>query len=156
MSVQAAHLYGFPGADMIVQDEGRRASGVTGLRRAGRLDVEGGTCMQFHRLYSGDDGESHMEEMDLADHPELTDLHGATGIVFKSYAADYFSDFHTAPRRQYVINIAGEVEIELGDGSVHRFGPGHVMLAEDLTGRGHITRVAGGKPRITAQVPLAE
>ena len=112
--------------------------------------------MQFHRLYTGDDGESHMEEMDLADHPELTNLHGATGIVFKSYESDYFSDFHTAPRRQYVINIAGENEIEVGDGSVYRFGPGHVMLADDLTGRGHITRVVGGNPRITAQVPLAE
>jgi hypothetical protein len=110
----------------------------------------------FHRLYSGDDGESHMEELDLADHPELSNLHGATGIVFKSYPADHFSDFHTAPRRQYVINIAGENEIELGDGTVYRFGPGHVMLAEDLTGRGHITRVVGGKPRISAQVPLAE
>jgi hypothetical protein len=110
----------------------------------------------FHRLYSGEDGESHMEELDLADHRELSNLHGASGIVFKSYPADYFSDFHTAPRRQYVINIAGENEIELGDGTVYRFGPGHVMLAEDLTGRGHITRVVGGKPRISAQVPLAE
>ena len=27
---------------------------------------------------------------------------------------------------------SGEVEIGLGDGSVHRFGPGHVNLAEDL------------------------
>ena len=112
--------------------------------------------MSMHRLYTGDDGESHMEELDLADHPELTNLQAAVGIVFKSYAPDYSSDFHNAPRRQYVINVAGEVEIELGDGSVHRFGPGHVMLAEDLTGRGHITRVAGGKPRICAQVPLTE
>ena len=110
----------------------------------------------FHRLYSGDDGESHMEELDLADHPELANLHGATGIAFKAYPSDYFSDFHTAPRRQYVINIAGENEIELGDGTIYRFGPGHVMLAEDLTGRGHITRVVGGGGRITAQVPLAE
>jgi hypothetical protein len=110
----------------------------------------------FHRLYSGPDGESHMEELNIADHPELTELHKAAGIVFKSYPSDYFSDFHRAPRRQYVINVAGENEIELGDGTVYRFGPGHVMLAEDLTGRGHITRVVGGKPRISAQVPLAE
>ena len=112
--------------------------------------------MSIHRLYTGDDGESHMEEIDLADHPDLTRLQAATGIVFRSYPPDYFSDFHTAPRRQYVINIAGENEIELGDGTVYRFGPGHVLLADDLTGRGHITRVAGGKPRITAQVPLSE
>ena len=110
----------------------------------------------FHRLYTGDDGESHMEELDLADHPELANLNATAGIAFKQYPPDYFSDFHTAPRRQYVINIVGENEIEVGDGSVYRFGPGHVMLAEDLTGRGHITRVVGGGPRTTAQVPLAE
>jgi hypothetical protein len=123
---------------------------------SGYLMEEGETEMQFHRLYSGDDGESHMEEMDIADHPNLTNLHGAAGIVFKAYPPDYFSDFHTAPRRQYVINIEGENEIELGDGTVYRFGPGHVMLADDTTGRGHITRVVGGNRRVAAQVPLAE
>jgi len=40
--------------------------------------------MGIFRLYSGDDGESHMEELDLASHPELTALHGAKGVVFRS------------------------------------------------------------------------
>ena len=44
----------------------------------------------------------------------------------------------------------------LGDGSVHRFGPGHVTLAEDLTGKGHTTRVVGNRPRLTATIPLAD
>ena len=35
------------------------------------------------------------------------------------------------------------MEIGLGDGATHRFGPGHVTLAEDLTGKGHTTRVVG-------------
>ena len=38
--------------------------------------------MGFSRLYTGDDGESHIEELDLASHPELTTLHQATGVVF--------------------------------------------------------------------------
>jgi quercetin dioxygenase-like cupin family protein len=63
-------------------------------------------------------------------------------------------DWHTAPRKQYVITLSGEVEIGLGDGSVHRFGPGDVMLAEDLTGQGHTTRAVGGGPRLSAAVPL--
>jgi hypothetical protein len=29
------------------------------------------------------------------------------------------------------------VEIRTGDGTVRRFGPGSVLLAEDLTGQGH-------------------
>ena len=52
------------------------------------------------------------------------------------------------------MNITGEVEIGLGDGSVHRFGPGHVTLAEDLTGQGHTTRVVGDQPRVTATIPI--
>jgi hypothetical protein len=34
-------------------------------------------------------------------------------------------------------------------------GPGDVLLAEDLTGQGHITRVVGTEPRLYATVPLA-
>ena len=107
--------------------------------------------MGFMRIYSGDDGESHIEEMDLESHPSLTELHTVTGIVFRQYEPGHFSDWHHAPRRQYVITIQGE-----GDGTIYRFGPGHVTLAEDLTGRGHTTRVVGNVPRITASVPLGD
>ena len=44
----------------------------------------------------------------------------------------------------------------LGDGSVHRFGAGHVTLAEDLTGKGHTTRAVGSRPRVTATLHLAD
>jgi hypothetical protein len=37
---------------------------------------------------------------------------------------------------------------------VRRFGPGNIMLADDLTGRGHITRVVGDQPRLYVAVPL--
>jgi hypothetical protein len=56
--------------------------------------------MGIFRLYAGDNGESHMEELDLASHPELTTLQGAKGVVFRSSPPGYFSDWHTAPRRQ--------------------------------------------------------
>ena len=56
--------------------------------------------------------------------------------------------------RQFVITLEGEVEIGLGDGSVHRFGAGQAMLAEDLTGQGHTTRAVGDTPRLTATIPL--
>jgi hypothetical protein len=29
------------------------------------------------------------------------------------------------------------------------------MLAEDLTGKGHTTRIVGGEPRVSASIPLA-
>jgi hypothetical protein len=112
--------------------------------------------MPMTRLYSGSDGQSHLEELDAASCPDLTTLHGAKGVVFRTTPAGHFHDWHNAPRRQYVITLEGEVEIGLGDGTVHRFGPGHVTLAEDLTGKGHTTRVVGTKPRLTATIHLAD
>jgi quercetin dioxygenase-like cupin family protein len=107
-------------------------------------------------MYTGDDGQTHIEEMDLASHPELTSLLAAKGIVFSSTEPGHFIDWHNAPRRQFIITLSGEGEIGLGDGTVHRFGAGHVNLAEDLTGKGHTTRAVGDQPRVTAIVHLAD
>jgi len=112
--------------------------------------------MNIVRLYTGKDGQTHIEELDPTTHPELTTLQPAKGIVFRTTKPGHFSDWHNAPRRQFVITLAGEVEIGLGDGTVRRYGPGHVTLAEDLTGRGHTTRVVGSEPRLSVTIPLAD
>ena len=63
-------------------------------------------------------------------------------------------DPKTVKRRQYSITLSGTAEIEVGDGTVARVGPGDIVLAEDLTGQGHVTRVVGNEPRLSAIVPL--
>ena len=119
----------------------------------------------FVRVYTGSDGQSHIEdfEPDFAPfvdtegaHGEATALQNATGITIRRNPPGYFLDWHCAPRRQYTITIAGELEIGAGDGTVRRLGPGTVLLAEDLTGQGHTTRVVGTEHRITIVVPLAD
>ena len=106
------------------------------------------------RLYSGDDGDSHIEEIDTTTHPAWNTLHNAKGLVFRSSPSCDFSDWHIAPRRQYIITLSGEAEIGLADGTIHKLGPGDVNFAEDLTGHGHTTRVVGNVPRVTATVHL--
>lgn len=113
-----------------------------GLRHNTTIQGEG-FSMGIFRLYTGDDGESHMEELDLASHPELTALQGATSAVFRSTPPGTFSDWHTAPRRQYVIILSRAAEIGLRDGTTHRLGPGDVNMTEDLTEHGYTTRVIG-------------
>ena len=110
--------------------------------------------MGMFRLYTGDDGESHMEELDLASHPELTALQGATGVVFRSTPPGTFSDWHTAPRRQSVSTLSGAADIGRRDGTLHRLGPGDVTMAEDLTGHGHTTRVVSQVTRVTATIHM--
>ena len=64
-------------------------------------------------------------------------------------------DWHPAPRRQYVITLSGRGEIELIDGTKIQLGPGSINLAEDLTGKGHITRVIGNEDRVTIAIPVS-
>ena len=80
-------------------------------------------------------------------------IQAGANLMFRCFAADYFSDWHTAPRRQYIFILAGQMEIGIGDGTTRRFGPGDVVLADDLSGQGHTTRSVGG-PRISATVPV--
>ena len=111
--------------------------------------------MQFIRLYTGSDGTSHIEPRNIEEHPELAELKSATGIVFRVSQPGHFWDWHPAPRRQYVITLQGEGEIGLEDGTLYRLRAGDVILAEDLTGKGHTTRVVSEVPRILATVSLA-
>ena len=110
--------------------------------------------MAIFRLYTGPDGQSHFENLGLESHPKLTTLTPTEGILFREWPKDGFVDWHPAPRRQYIINISGGLEIGLGDGSLHSFGPGDARLVEDTTGQGHTTRVVGEDPTITAIIPL--
>lgn len=114
--------------------------------------------MKITRLYTGKDGESHFEEIDLPfetmGDAETTATQGASGVVFRRAPAGHVQEWHPAPRRQYVITLSGQGEIEIGDGTRRRFGSGDVMLADDTTGRGHITRVVGNQPRLYVTIPL--
>ena len=74
--------------------------------------------------------------------------------VFRRVQVGHVIDWHPAPRRQFVVTLSGQWDIECGDGTVRRFGRGDVMLADDLTGQGHISRVVGDEPHIIMTVPL--
>jgi hypothetical protein len=111
--------------------------------------------MGTFRLYTGSDGQSHLEPIDLSRTPEWTRGLAATSIAFRENPVGWSLDWHPAPRRQFVIILSGELEIGLGDGSRHVFGAGDARLVEDTTGRGHTTRVHGNRPCVTATIPLA-
>lgn len=117
--------------------------------------------MKILRIYTGDDGESHFEDLDIpmvkayeAHDDRRSELVKATGIIFRETGNDYEWDYHNAPRRQFVINLEGSVEITVGDGTKRILGPGEILLAEDTTGRGHISRAVDNKPRKSIFIPL--
>lgn len=94
--------------------------------------------MKFYRLYSGDDGQSHFEQLDPSQSSEFFNAtRPAKGLLFRNDFAPHIVNWHRAPWRRWVITLSGSVDIGLGDGSRMTFAPGDVFLAEDTTGQGH-------------------
>lgn len=112
--------------------------------------------MGTYRLYTGNDGQSHVESIELSKASNWARGLAVTQITFQEQPVGRFLDWHPAPRRQFVIILSGQLEIGLGDGTKHVFGPGDARLVEDTTGQGHTTAVYGKQPCVTATVPLKD
>jgi len=94
--------------------------------------------MQFCRMYTGDDGKSHFEQLDQTQGSQFfLSTIAAKALVFKNDDNRDILGWHNAPRRQWCITLSGTCEIGIGDGTKITFGPGDVFLAEDVTGQGH-------------------
>ncbi|MGD2044651.1 MAG: hypothetical protein PVJ80_03330 [Gemmatimonadota bacterium] len=123
--------------------------------------VQERTPIMVTRLYTGEDGQTHAEryEVPLGEQRGATELSepvDVESLQFRRTSTEYDLDFHNAPRRQYVITLSGESEVELGDGTRIRLYPGHILLAEDVEGQGHISRAVGDRDRVSLFIPLAE
>jgi quercetin dioxygenase-like cupin family protein len=115
--------------------------------------------MAIFRVYSGPDGKSHFQDVEprfqsLGDKSESTELIPGSGIVIRRFEPQRTNSWHHAPGRYAVFTLSGAVDIEIGDGTVRRLGPGDILIAEDLTGQGHVTREVGPGPRVSIFVPL--
>jgi len=79
--------------------------------------------MQIVRVYTGADGESHFEDLTPDQFAALVNRLGEGPIQLNQRPSPSFSDYHQAPRRQYVINLAGVAEFETADGVKRRLHP---------------------------------
>ncbi len=97
------------------------------------------------RIYTGDDAQSHFEDLGLPD-PDVQRIITKSGedLVFRRSPADRPAEWHNPTRRQYLIVVSGNMEVSVADGSIRQFQPGDILLAEDMTGQGHLTKTVGG------------
>ncbi len=117
--------------------------------------------MAILRIITGEDGQSHFEDLEpqmqpLGDRSDQAVLHEASGIIIRRFDLQRSNDWHHAPGRVCVFTVSGAVDIEIGDGSVRRLQAGDILIAEDTTGQGHITREVGDEPRVSIFVPLRD
>jgi hypothetical protein len=80
----------------------------------------------------------------------------ATGAQFFPWPPGYVWDWHTTSQRQFVVTISGRGEVEVAAGQKIQLNPGQILLADDVGGRGHITRATGSEDLVLLIVPLAE
>jgi quercetin dioxygenase-like cupin family protein len=116
--------------------------------------------VMMNRLYTGADGQTHVEEVEAKFAPVgevgAYKLLKNAGAELRSAPPGRVADWHTAPRRQYVITLSGHGELEVAGGKKISVGPGSINLVEDVTGKGHITRTVGNEDRVTIQIPVTD
>ena len=112
---------------------------VTGARWIGGQSVsaQGNTPVKVTRLYTGPDGKTKVEEFQIPLSPRDrgSDVSGSaalTSLQVRRTNQNYYLDWHPASRRQLVVTLSGESEIELEGGRKIRLGPGNIF-AEGAT-----------------------
>ena len=116
------------------------------------------------RLYTGADGISHFECVNLAFSPipgvpntvEQSEPLSTAKTYMVRAAPGFFLDWHNADVPRYVITISGRAEVELLSGQKFLGQLGEVLLAQDLTGKGHRFRVLGDTPWVALFVDLTK
>ena len=93
--------------------------------------------MAIYRVFSDADGESHIEDLKLEQHPELGALMNVAEVQVREFDGSRHMDFHPLPERRLIIHLSGEVEIGASDGAKRVLRVGDVRLMEDVTGKGH-------------------
>jgi hypothetical protein len=70
----------------------------------------------------------------------MSEIFRCDSIFFRETPEGHVQDFHNAPRRQLIFLTSGILELEASDGQRTICRPGDLIFAEDMQGKGHITR----------------
>jgi hypothetical protein len=115
------------------------------------------------RLYTGADGQSHAEDMNVVWRPaklraELSESESVkvTAAQFLRWPRGFVWEGHPASKRQYVVIVSGRGEVDVAGGKKVQLTPGRVLLAEDVIGKGHVTRVGPDEDLVMLLLPLAQ
>lgn len=113
---------------------------LTALMATGAAAQPGGAkpgTMEVIHVYADKDGVSHAKRVAVTGLPKPLPV----TEVRASFVARGTEDWHVAPQKLFTINTAGSIEGEMSDGTKIPIGKGDLVYLEDLTGKGHITRL---------------
>jgi quercetin dioxygenase-like cupin family protein len=118
--------------------------------------------MRYTRLFSDEQGESHFDEVEIdfasADYVEgstplkLSSPQAVMGYRFMDAPAGWTSDWHPSSARNLFVVLSGEWEVTASDGEARRFRTGDVLLVDDVSGKGHRSRVLGEENSVALMI----
>ncbi len=120
----------------------------------------------YHRVFADAQGGSHLDTVTVEQRlataappaaPFYVSADGPASMYrFYSFEPGWIGELHPAPTRQFLALMSGAVEVETTDGTIRRLGPGDLVLLEDTSGRGHVTRNIGDGYATFLVVPVPE
>lgn len=99
--------------------------------------------MIIYRLYTTASGDSAMEKRRVPlsnEHRPISEIFPVKEMFFRETPEGHVQMHHNAPRHQLIIITSGILEIEVSSGERYILKPGDLLLPDDFTGKGHITR----------------
>lgn len=78
----------------------------------------------------------------------LSNAYASPNVLFAELPEGMSQNWHNAPARQIVVVLSGTLEVEVADKQTRRWGPGGAFLADDVAGKGHLTRTIGGPVQV--------
>ncbi|MXO58330.1 hypothetical protein GRI89_02065 [Altererythrobacter salegens] len=105
--------------------------------------------MEIIHIYADEEGVSHVGKVSVQGTPKPLPV---TAVVATSIAQGT-EDWHQAPRKTFTINVVGDIECEVGDGTKIPIGKGDLVYLEDMTGKGHVTRLLTPVANLFLQMP---
>jgi len=114
--------------------------------------------MKVIRFHATANGESRFQEIEVPINDPRPDQFGHTilqsgawaspSIRFVELPVGLDQNWHHAPARQIVAVLSGTIEVGTSDNQKRRCTSGQAFIADDLTGKGHVTRVVDGPARL--------
>ncbi len=114
--------------------------------------------MKVTRFHATPDGESRFQEIEVPINEPRADQFGNTLLQSGAWASPSIrfvelpkgldESWHHAPARQIVVVLSGVLEVGTSDNQKRRCTPGQAFIADDLTGKGHLTRVIEGPAHV--------
>ena len=115
------------------------------------------------RLYTAPDGQTHEDRVEIRltqstmyNETEASEALRVSQAQFLRLPKGKVQSWHNPAHRQYVVTLSGRGEVEIAGRQKILINPGRIILLENVTGKGHITRSIGSEDLTLLIVPLAD